>query len=125
MASERSLRMYMVFSGDAPGEGACLVFAHKAQEARLLGYPVISGWQDLERGFLDVSARWLRDADHGYLRSLLPSPPRPCVIDSPPSCDSCLMWGCGPLVGGRCPDCRSCDSPANTDEHESKRSSDA
>ena len=40
------LHPYMVFDGGDPEEGACLVFAHNAREARLIGFPTVSMWSD-------------------------------------------------------------------------------
>jgi hypothetical protein len=38
----------MVFDGDDPAEGVCLVFAHNAREARKIGFPAVSMWGDGE-----------------------------------------------------------------------------
>lgn len=98
----RSLNLYMGYARDAKEEGACLVFAFNAEQARRLAWPVLNGWFDDIR-WIDVVARRLRS--HDYLRDLARSG-EPHVIESPPVCPHCELWGGGPVdENGRCDHC--------------------
>jgi len=82
-------------------EGACLIFAHTAKEARLLAWPVLQNWFDSE--WIDIRARRIIGEDH--LRELA-NADFPHVIESPPVCDVCETWGGGePDEDGRCANC--------------------
>lgn len=39
-----TLNIYMGYFGDDPGEGACLVFAHTAREAKKISWDVVRWW---------------------------------------------------------------------------------
>lgn len=106
------LHPYMGYAGE-PSEGAVLVFAHTAREARKVAYDCVVGWCDCE--FIDVRCTRLRD-DPEYLLTLahpakLESDTPHCV-DDPPSCDACEMWGGRPIPERNC--CTNC-GPGGSD----------
>lgn len=101
------LSPYMGFVAGAREEGALLVFAHDVRQARRLAWPTLRDWFD---GVLYIDARVRRvrgthiftEADPEAFRE-----GRPHVVESPTSCDRCMLWG-QPIGGdGLCPDCRA------------------
>lgn len=103
------MRAYMGYSrGMGPQEGAVLVIANTAREAKPLAWGAW-GLFDVDE-YTDIAIRWLRDdhimalADQKKLAA-----DEPHVIDSPVGCKSCELWGCGVRNDGTC--CY-CDGPA-------------
>jgi hypothetical protein len=98
------LHPYMVFDGDDPEEGACLVFAHNAREARLIGFPTVSMWCDGE--WIQCHSRRLWN--HNFLfgegdpEKLAANEPH--CIESPKACKTCRLWG-GQINGDMCSLC--------------------
>lgn len=88
-----SLHPYMGWAGDYPEDGALLVFAHNAREAKPLAYAGINGWTDTE--FTEVRVRRIRK-HLDYVRTLGDAEKlaedRAHVIDNPASC-KCGIWG--------------------------------
>lgn len=89
------LKPYMGWMGDDPADGACLVFAYTAREARRLAFDVLRGWFDDAQWIhartrrLRLHAEWLRtQADQAALAE-----GRSHVIDDPASCKNCDRWG--------------------------------
>lgn len=102
-----SLNPYMGFVGDAPEEGAVLVFAHDAREARPLAYLGLNSLSEID--YVDVRVRRMRKHLE-YLRTLGDAgkiaEDRSHVIDDPRSCDRCGTWGIPiPVAGGPCERC--------------------
>ena len=93
----------MVYSGE-PEDGACLVFHRSAQKARILGWPVVESWAP-GITFVDCRARWLIQSPH--LMELAEGG-APQVIESPPTCPACEMWG--GVIGER--SCSICEEHA-------------
>lgn len=94
-----SLNPYMVSEGE-PENGACLVFAHTAKEARRVGWPTVSMWGGGEWIECRATRLWKSDhlfteADQAKLTADVPH-----VIESPPACTTCEMWGGKPNLGG-------------------------
>jgi len=92
------LRAYMLFDcKSGPAEGAVLVFAHSAMEAKRLGWRTIQEWTGTE--YLNVVARHM-PSEQGWLAAQegvdLESEPR--MIGSPQCCDRCELWGTAPLI---------------------------
>ena len=88
-----TMHPYIGYSGD-PSEGAALIFAHSAKQAKPLAFGMLSGWFDLD--FTDVRVRRVRE-NEAYLLALA-NPEKlvtgtPHVIEDPPSCNLCLQWG--------------------------------
>lgn len=96
-----ALNPYMAHDGE-PGEGAVLVFAPTAREARRLAWPVLTGFTDA--GWIDVRAERLRD-HRDYLMGLAEKN-EPHVLDNPPCCPVCERWGAPILASGKgCGNC--------------------
>lgn len=104
------LNPYMAHCGD-PAEGAALVFAESAKEARRLAFDTLRGWFDAE--WIDTRVRRLRK-HRDYLMGLYDG--KHAVCDDPDSCDVCGTWG-APHDATGCEHCRDdCDGiamPAN------------
>lgn len=104
-----SLLPYMGFAGD-PGEGAVLVFAHNAREARPLAYMGVNSLMAVD--YVDVRVRRIR-THVDYVRTLGVQSKLeaglPHVIDDPSSC-RCGRWG-SPIdpVTDTCESCRPDD----------------
>lgn len=83
------MRAYIGYDGPGgTGEGAVLIFANTAKEARRLGFGEINGWFDTE--WIDMRVNWLKNLPN-HLKKLDTGDVR--VIDSPPSCPNCMLWG--------------------------------
>lgn len=91
----RPLRPYICFCGE-PADGAVLAWAHTAQDARKLAYPVIADWADC--GFIDVRARWLKM--HPDYMQTLKLKDVPHVNADPHMCPVCELWGNPPSLEG-------------------------
>ena len=91
------MRMYMAYDVQGAEDGALLVFANTAREAKVTVYPEASCLLSVE--YIDLRVHWLRDnsphllaaADQDKLAKGIPH-----VIDSPPSCELCCLWGDAP-----------------------------
>ena len=94
------MKAYMGYARPDNGqEGACLIFAVNAKAARKLAWPVLDGWFEME--WIDVAAKLIRDLPE-HLKAL--DTGKEQVIDNPPSCPNCEMWG-GYLIEGVCSFC--------------------
>lgn len=94
----KTLRSYMASAGD-PSEGAVLVFAYTAAEAKRLAFPAVRDWTNCD--YIEVRVKWLRSGcEHMRQKD------GPHVVYSPPSCDECELWWEEPLVDGLCESCR-------------------
>lgn len=103
----KKLNMYIGYENNSREEGAVLVFAHTAKEARKLAYPFIESWFD-NIEWIDMRAQRLRGKEHLYaeadqekLKAGIPH-----VIESPRSCRSCCLWGSVIGEDGLCEYCR-------------------
>jgi hypothetical protein len=90
--------------GAGSEEGACLIFAHTAKEARKLAHRVMLGWFDGE--WIDTAVRRLRgkpwlmlEADMAKLAE-----DEPHAIECPTTCPTCGQWG-HEQIAGRCSNC--------------------
>lgn len=99
------LKTYMGYS-ELPEDGAVLIFAHNAREAKRIGYPVSCGWGDCD--YIDYRAKLLRnhvwlfkEADQEKLKTDIAH-----VNDNPATCKSCELWGSELDAEGVCLDCR-------------------
>lgn len=96
------LKPYIAWACDDPAEGAALVWAYSARQARKIAHPWISGWLFPYVSYIDVRAKRLRKhAD--YLETLRQSD-EPHVMDDVPVCPACELWG-APRVGDGCANC--------------------
>lgn len=107
------LRMYMGYSASGgSSEGAILIFAHTAREARNVGWQVMG--DELTGGeFLDFRAsrirgcEWLRDEcdKEKYAND------QAHVIRDVKSCEACERWGESPIgLDNLCLECRTEDA---------------
>lgn len=98
MIARNGLKPYMGFSGDDPGEGACLIFAESVKAARRHAHGILTDWWDSHE-WLDTRVRLLKH-DLDYLFSLgVPEKLAagvPHVVESPPVCRRCEIWGYPP-----------------------------
>ncbi len=95
------MKIYMGFDGElGSGEGACLVFANNAKEAKKLAYPVVNSW--FSNGYMATRVLRLRSLD--YLFKLSRSA-QPHVINFPGTCPVCESWGTGEIIDGSCRTC--------------------
>jgi hypothetical protein len=113
------MRAYMLFDcASCPGEGAVLVFAHSARDAKRLGWRTIKEWTGSE--YLVVARPlpgkevWLAAQEGVDLEG------EPRMIGSPQCCDRCDLWGTAPLsqLGGEvvCETCADEDDDAYLEE---------
>ena len=107
---DKTMNMYMGFSrAFTPIEGAILIFAHTAREARKVGW---NGFGfELTDEYIDFSVRRIRsshkwlflEADRFKLAAGIPH-----VIDNPRTCKMCEMWGHAEISeDGLCEDCKA------------------
>ncbi|MCG7598832.1 hypothetical protein MHM84_03475 [Halomonas sp. McH1-25] len=98
------MNAYIAHDGE-PVDGACLVFASTAKEAKRLAAPVVQDWSNCE--YIDVrvgrfrNPAWLLEnvADKEKLAK-----GEPHVIESPPTCNACNLWH-DELFDGYCESC--------------------
>lgn len=99
------MRAYSFHAGE-PADGAALVFAHNYREARNLVYPTVQSWTGCD--FTDVSGFWIRDdtwlKENAANREKLEAD-EPHVVESPPACKHCELWGTALDDNGSCDYC--------------------
>ena len=104
------LNAYMGFNRVAgQQEGAVLIFANNAKEARKIGWRCVSCWFDTD--WINMAVRKVRD-NVDFLRGDANAEKfasdTPHVIETPRCCLNCETWGGGaPDENGRCDYC--CD----------------
>jgi len=89
-----TLRAYMGYAGD-PAEGACLIFAHTAKEAKPLAFQCCDAWFGSD--YFAVRVRWLKGESEMHLFSEA-DPEKLAAgiahaIDDVPVCPQCETWG--------------------------------
>ena len=104
---QAEMKMYSGFSAfGGSEEGSVLIFANTAREAKKVAYPVLVGL-DIVEDWLDVGVRWIRNSD--YLRDHADQAKlarnEPHVIDDPPVCKTCELWGGELFNDGTCSLC--------------------
>ena len=102
------MKTYMAYAGDAPEDGALLVFAHTAKEARQVSWVSVANLMGCD--YIDVRVVWLKvNAPHlvAAANSAKMVLGEAHVIEYPPSCSSCCLWGDDRPIeeNGRCADC--------------------
>lgn len=103
------MRAYSVHSRAlGPKEGAMLVFAHTAREARTIG------WREccntLTDDYLDFAASWLRDCDWLFKEADAEklAADTPHLVWNIRACRACEMWGDSEIGDdGLCDSCRN------------------
>lgn len=101
------LKPYMGYSqSGGSSEGAILIFAHTAKEAKAIGYGCIMGYFTDE--YTDVAVNLIRNGDY-LLKQAEPDKLKrdiPHYIFDPVICKVCKLWGTGELNDrGICPNC--------------------
>lgn len=105
------LNTYMGFSRSAGSEeGACLVFAYTAKEARKIAHLVICDLFDGE--WIDTAVRRLRDKPWLYdeANPVKLESDTPHFVECPIGCETCGMWGFERKDGH----CTNCDEVPNS-----------
>ena len=108
------MKAYMGYSREAGSqEGAILIFAHNAKEARQIGFPFMTDLFDSD--WIDAAVRWLKDSPHIFAEAnqVKIEADEPHVIDSPKSCNRCELWGKPMDERGICEDCREVEEEEN------------
>jgi len=101
------MKMYSGFSAFCGNEeGAVLIFANTAKEARKMAYPALLGLGIVEE-WLDVAVRWIRNGDYllDYADQEKLANKEPHVIEDPPVCKTCELWGGELFDNGTCSLC--------------------
>ena len=92
---------YIVYDDSiGPQEGAAMVFAHTAREARKVGYPECRDWHGT--AWIDCRARRLPSEPHLMEQAVSD---QPHIVHNPKTCERCGFWGGKPLEGGGCEFC--------------------
>ena len=80
------MRMYMAWEGDCPHEGASLVFANTARDAK----SIAQGSSFYSGEWIGLRVRWLKDSPWlwAYQKG-----DKPQLIDCPEVCNNCELWG--------------------------------
>lgn len=103
------MNAYMGFSRSLGAhEGAVLIFAHTAREAKKVGWYAVCLFFTME--FTDMAVRRLRDSDWLFLEANQDKLTNdiPHVIDNPHTCKCCELWGRAEILdNGLCEDCNA------------------
>ena len=99
------LKTYMACDGDSE-QGAVLVFAHTAREAKKVGWPAITGWA-CDAEYTDLRVLLIRDKPHLFedADKVMLVADKAHANDNPTSCPNCGMWGAKINKDGICEDC--------------------
>lgn len=99
------MKAYMAYSQiDGAQEGAILVIANSAKEAKKLAWK--SGECLNVDEWIDLSVKWLKDDDVMKLSRNYPFEEIVShITPNPPYCKSCGLWGCGITSEDLCCNC--------------------
>ena len=97
------MKMYMGHGGE-PEDGAVLIFAHTAKEAKKIAWSGIL--IDLcDHDYTNLRVKLIRDSE--WLRAERRSDTEPHIVDDPRSCACCFLWGRSEIGDdGLCDYCR-------------------
>ena len=105
---KQALNCYMAYEKDSCENGACLVFAHTAKEAKKIAYnSCLTDWWDMS--FIDTRAKRLQNTEHLYSQG---DPEKlkngiSHIVDDPITCPKCGLWWDYPLTkDGYCKSCQ-------------------
>jgi len=87
-------------SGEDQSEGACLIFANTAKEAKKILWQKFRG--ELFEEFTECRIKWIRNEP--YLFKQMKSEKSHGLY--PLACDYCETWGISEIIDGYCEDCR-------------------
>lgn len=103
------MKLYIGF--DIPGgcpEGACLIVAHTAKEAKKIGFSTVRSWYDTE--WIDMGVRLLKEHTDYLIKTEVDKDKFKAgishVIECPKCCPHCEKWGGGEIVDGFCEYCK-------------------
>lgn len=110
MNKNNKLKAYMGYSRSAgPEEGAILIFAHNAREAKLIGWNVLESigiceeWIDIGINLIRNEPWLFEEANQEKLSADVSH-----VIDNPKICKNCEKWGESPIgPDGVCENCHT------------------
>lgn len=100
------MKAYMIYSRElGVCEGASLVFAHTAKEAKQEGYGNALSY--FTNDYTDIAVTLIKDGEHLFEQA---NPEKlandmPHVIFAPTSCKACNLWGYKLNEQGYCEDC--------------------
>jgi hypothetical protein len=104
---DTKLKPYMGCYQDEPHEGAILIFAHTAKEAKKVGWNEPSWIRDAVDSYLDFRVTLIKNAPSifkdGVQEKLLLNIPH--VNESPASCKECGLWGMELNLKALCDSC--------------------
>ncbi len=109
MTTVNGLKPYMGYSREAGSkEGAFLIFAHNIKEAKTIGYSAMSGV--IVDEYIDMAVKLCENSAFLFEQVAQWSKDKMAkgeahVVDSPPSCKICELWGCELNVKGICDNC--------------------
>ena len=104
------MKPYMGYSREGGSrEGAVLIFAHNVKEAKRIGFGVLSPWitdeyTDMAVTLIKDGAFWFEQVPQWSKDKIVKDEPH--VLDSPPSCKVCELWGSELNESGLCEDCQ-------------------
>lgn len=104
------MKPYMAYSNElGSAEGAILVFAHNLKEAKRIGYGGLTGIGITDE-FTDMRVNLIKNGN--FLFEQVPqwskdklAKDEPHILDSPPCCKRCELWGYELNKDGLCSDC--------------------
>lgn len=123
------LKPYMGYSNMAgSAEGAILIFAHSIKEAKKIGWRGMPG--DICDVFTDMRIEWLGESDHLFTQVPQWSKSKlekseAHVVDNPPCCKGCNLWGYELNEQGLCETCAEDEEGVTGIRDEKKRKADA
>lgn len=100
------LKAYTAFNNVAgPEEGAFLVFAYTAKEAKKIAWPIARDTICDDGYFTELGIRQIKQAPWLFFEMVKDEPH---VIENPKSCDACFRWGHTPILeDGLCEECHN------------------
>ncbi len=105
------LKPYMGYSREGgSAEGAFLIFAHNLKEAKRIGYSALSGV--IVDDYIDMAVTLCKKSDFLFNQVAQWSKDKLAkdeahVVDNPPACKDCNLWGYELNEQGLCEDCAS------------------
>jgi len=89
------MKAYMGYEKDCSDEGACLIFANNAKEAKSLAYEEVNGWNDAQ--WIDIRVKWLKRENFLFeladKEKLVKNIPHLIADLSSICCKICNCWG--------------------------------
>ena len=106
---EKGLKQYMGYDNmGGASEGAVLIFAHNAREAKRIGWDAPTFLRDICSGeYINLRVSWMKDSPHIYKEAKQDKLKEgiPHVIECPTTCTGCELWGYDLNEDGYCETC--------------------